>query len=95
MTDLILPVKRCYFEQMRDGTKAFEYRLRNAYWQKRLMVGALGRHYDRLIITLGYPKADDTERRLVMPYRGFEYQTITHEHFGPQPVEVFAIKVQP
>ncbi len=93
MTDLVLPVKRVYFEQMRDGTKPFEFRLRTPYWRKRLMVGALARTFDRVVITLGYPKADDHARRLVRPWRGFEVQTITHEHFGPAPVEVFAIRV--
>jgi uncharacterized heparinase superfamily protein len=89
MTDLILPVKRIYFEQMRDGTKPFEFRLRTPYWRKRLE----GRTYSRVIVTLGYPKADDHEHRLVRPWRGFELQTITHEHFGPETAEVFAIRV--
>jgi hypothetical protein len=89
MTDLILPVKRCYFEQMRDGTKPFEYRLRTAYWRKRLV----GRSYDRVIVTLGYPSKDDHERRLVLPWLGYEEQVITHPHFGAEPVEVFAIRV--
>jgi hypothetical protein len=89
MADLILPVKRIYFEQMREGTKSDEFRLVTPYWTKRLV----GRSYDRVIVTLGYPKADDAERRLVRPWRGFKRQTITHEHFGPQPVEVFAIHV--
>lgn len=89
MGDLILPVKRVYFEQMRDGTKPDEFRLVTPYWTKRLV----GRSYDRVIVTLGYPKADDAERRLVRPWRGFKRQTITHPHFGTQPVEVFAIHV--
>lgn len=29
---LILPLKRQWFEQIRDGKKPFEFRLRNAYW---------------------------------------------------------------
>jgi hypothetical protein len=89
MADLILPVKRIYFEQMRDGTKPEEFRLANPYWTKRLV----GRSYDRVIVTLGYPKADDDERRLVRPWRGFRRQTITHPHFGAMPVEVFAIHI--
>lgn len=89
MTDLILPVKRIYFEQAKAGIKFFEYRLRTPYWKKRLE----GRTYDRAIMTLGYPSRDDHERRLVRPYRGYELQTITHEHFGPGPVDVYAIRV--
>lgn len=89
MSDLVLPVKRCYFEQMRDGVKPFEFRLRTSYWQKRLV----GRSYDRVVVTLGYPSKDDCARRLVRPWLGYEEQTITHEHFGSEPVEVFAIKI--
>ena len=90
MADLILPVKREYFEQMRDGTKAEEYRLTTDFWRKRLE----GRDYDRVVITLGYPKRDDEARRLVFPWRGFAVKTITHPHFAAEPVEVFAIAVR-
>lgn len=89
MTDLVLPVKRIYFEQMRDGTKPDEFRLMTPYWINRLV----GRTYDHVIITLGYPKQDDAERRLVRPWRGYTVQTITHPHFGDNPVNVFAIHV--
>lgn len=86
---LILPVKREYFEQMRDGTKLAEYRLVTAYWRRRLV----GRAFSHVIITLGYPKRDDTARRLVFPWRGYKIETIQHPHFGPAPVSVFAITV--
>ena len=78
-----------YFDQMKAGGKPFEYRLQNAYWQHRLV----GRDYDTLIITKGYPARTDMSRRLVMPYSGYELQTITHPHFGANPVQVFAIRV--
>lgn len=91
MNPLILPVKREYFEQMRDGSKRHEYRLITDYWRRRL----LNRTYSHVIITLGYPKKDDESRRLVFPWRGYRIDTITHPHFGPAPVVVFAIKVGP
>ncbi len=56
---------------------------------KRIMF----REYDRLIITKGYPKRDDSSRRIDVPYDGYEIKTITHPHFGDKPVKVFAIKV--
>lgn len=90
MADLQLAVKGVYFNQMKSGEKTEEYRLVNPYWGCRLA----GRHYDRLIITLGYARRDDASRRLVMPYDGYEIKTITHPHFGPEPVKVFAIKVK-
>ncbi len=91
LNPLVLPVKREYFEQMRDGAKQAEYRLCTEYWRRRL----LGRSNDSVIITLGYPKRDDTARRLVFPWRGYTVETITHPHFGADQVTVFAIVVRP
>lgn len=93
MSDLILPLKREYFEAIRDGSKTEEYRLCNAYWHKRL-VQSFAR-FDRIVLTLGYPAKDNHERRLIRPWQGFVRKTITHPHFGPHPVEVYAIKVAP
>lgn len=89
MKALILPVKRIYFEQIASGEKSEEFRLANAYWAKRLE----GQRYSCVIVTLGYPKKTDTARRLEFPWQGFIRKTITHEHFGPDPVDVYAIRV--
>ncbi|MGR7214057.1 ASCH domain-containing protein [Klebsiella aerogenes] len=89
MANLQLAVNGEYFDQMRSGEKTEEYRLVNSYWCRRI----LARKYDRLIITRGYPKKDDASRRIDIPYCGYEIKTITHKHFGDQPVKVFAIKV--
>ena len=89
MVNLQLAVKGEYFDLMERGEKTEEFRLVNPYWGRRIF----GRDYDRLIITRGYPKKDDTSRRIDIPYDGFEIKTITHKHFGDQPVKVFAIKV--
>ena len=67
MADLVLPLKREYFEAIRDGTKTEEYRLCTPYWQKRL-ASPFGL-YDRIVLTLGYPKRDDESRRLIRPWR--------------------------
>lgn len=91
MADLVLPLKREYFEAIAAGTKPEEFRLRTPYWQKRLE----GRSYDRVVLTLGYPAINDSERRLVRPWRGFVMKRITHPHFGKDPVEVYAIDVAP
>ena len=89
MSTLQLAVKGEYFDAMQRGEKVEEYRLVNAHWGKRLY----GRDYDRLIITRGYPKKDDLSKRIDIPYDGYEIKIITHPHFGPEPVKVFAIKV--
>lgn len=89
MRTLTIPIKAVYFDQIQAGEKSEEYRLRTPYWCKRLN----GRVYDQIVLTKGYPHADDAERRMTMPYRGFEFKTITHPHFGVGLVEVFAIRV--
>lgn len=53
----------------------------------------MGRTYDQITVTKGYPARNDAERRLTFPWCGFTVKTITHEHFGPEPIEVFSIKV--
>lgn len=88
---LTLAVKGVYFGQMVAGVKPFEYRLRTPYWTKRLV----GRTYTHVCVTYGYPAADNAERRLVVPWQGYEEQVLQHEHFGPEPVEVFAIRIWP
>ncbi len=92
MKDLILPLKREYFEQIKAGEKWFEYRLRNDYWRKRLEEHGA---YDRIILTLGYPRRDNHDRRIIRPWRGYTNKTIIHPHFGPAPIEVYAIDVRP
>ena len=76
MTTLTLPLNRKWFDMIKSGVKKEEYREFNEYWNKRLLWTA--KHpierrekyngfltFDTLVFTLGYPKADDTERRLV------------------------------
>ncbi|HHN0562623.1 TPA: ASCH domain-containing protein [Pseudomonas aeruginosa] len=89
MRTLTLPLKGEYFDEIKAGTKPEEYRQVTSYWRKRLE----GRSYDSIELTRGYPKRDDTARRLVLPWKGYRVATITHPHFGADPVEVFAIDV--
>lgn len=97
MANLQLAVNGEYFDAMKRGEKTEEYRLVNDYWIKRLVnmkeSGQVGRKYDRLIITRGYPKKNETSKRIDIPYDGWTIKTIIHPHFGPEPVKVFAIKV--
>lgn len=82
-------MKAEYFEAIKEGAKLEEYRLMTPYWRKRLE----GRRYDRTVLTKGYPPRDDIHRRLSLPWRGLRVTTIKHPHFGPEPVEVYAIAV--
>lgn len=91
MGDLHIPVKGVYFDQINSGEKREEYRLVTSYWIKRL----LNRTYDRVVLTRSYPKGGGIEgvTRLTRQYRGEVIRTISHPHFGPDPVEVYAIDV--
>ena len=86
---LHLNLKAEYFAQIASGTKPFEYRLCTPYWTKRLV----GKHFDQVHVKKGYPPASDASRVLVRPWRGVEVQTISHPHFGPGTVQVYAIRV--
>lgn len=91
MKTLHIPVNGEYFDQIARGEKVEEYRLLSPHWSKRIE----GRSYDRIVLTRGYPKGGGVEgdTRLTMPWRGYTTRTITHPHFGTEPVEVFAINV--
>lgn len=86
---LHLPLKAEYFLAIQAGEKLEEYREVNPYWSKRL----IGRDYKSMVLTWGYPKGDDSARRIVLPYFGYVIKTLTHPHFGPKPLQVFAIDV--
>lgn len=88
MADLHMNLKGEYFDQIKAGTKLFEYRLA-VKWAKRLE----GKTFDRIFIKRGYPKTGDHERIIERPWRGFERWDIVHPHFGADPVDVFAIRV--
>lgn len=88
--DLSLHLFGKYFDQIDEGTKTEEYRLYKPYWIKRLE----NRSYDRIVMYRGYPKKNDAVWVMVRPYRGYTIQTIKNEHFGKDPVVVFAIDVR-
>lgn len=70
MKTLTLSLKRKWFDMIKAGVKKEEYRAITPYWIKRLLENpedkerAKFKSFDRLVFTLGYPKADDRERRL-------------------------------
>lgn len=89
MAKLVLPLKGEYFDAIRDGSKPEEFRLATPYWTRRLD----GRSFTSIELTRGYPKRGDGERRIERQWKGYRRTTITHPHFGADPVEVFAIDV--
>ena len=89
MKILRLSVKKEYFDQMKSGKKKFEYRLIKPYWIARL----LGREYDLIQISNGYPKKGDDSRTIERPYKGYKVIKIKHKEFGNVAINVFAIRV--
>ncbi len=86
---LYFALKAEYFDAIKAGTKQYEYRLNSPYWRKRLY----GKQFSKIVITKGYPKKDDKERRIERPWLGYTRTRIKHPHFGDKAVNVFAIKV--
>ena len=93
MADLVLPLKGEYFDAIKAGDKLEEYRLATAYWDKRLVVGGVAKTFDRIVLLRGYPKRGDEKRRLIRKWNGWRMRQLTHPHFGPDPVVVYAIDV--
>lgn len=71
---LTLPLKAEYFDAIKAGAKPEEFRLVTPFWRKRIE----GRIYTSVVLTKGYPKASDTERRLEVPWLGYRQTTLTH-----------------
>lgn len=86
---LRLNLKRKWWEQIRDGEKTCEYRLVNDHWSKRLGHA----DFDEVHLCLGYPPASDESRILKRKFIQVSIETILHEEFGDEPVEVFAIEL--
>jgi hypothetical protein len=93
MRTLTLHVKSEYFDQIRSGEKTEEFRVANHFWKMRLTEPMVD--YDKVVICKGYPSRHDLARRIERPWSGCVLKTIVHKHFGPDPVEVFAIRVNP
>jgi len=92
---LHLHVRSEYFAQIKAGTKREEYRLHNAYWVRRLveMPAGTAREFAGIVIYNAYrPGADN---RIEFPWRGWRITGLTHPHFGPDEVTVFAIQLTP
>ena len=85
MTDLHLHVKTIYFRQIESGEKVTEYRLASDHWINLL----IDRKYNNVVIHNAFKPGD--HNRLTFNYRGFVREIITHPHFGPDPVKVYAI----
>lgn len=81
---LHLHVTFFYFEQIVFGDKEEEYRIVEK-WRKAVE----GKEYDILRIWRGY-----TSEAIDFPYRAPTIRTMTHEHFGAEPVTVYVFELE-
>lgn len=84
---LTLRMKGKWWDQIASGEKTEELRRNTEHWHKRL----IGREYDEIHLWRGYPSRADTSKRLRFRWAGVTSRTITHEEFGTEPTDVFAI----
>jgi len=89
MKVLTLALKGKWFNQVKLGEKGCEFRLVNDYWTKRLK----GREYDKIVLTLGYPKKSDASRRLEFPWNGYTVAWVKSEEWNNEPQLCFCIKL--
>jgi len=81
--NLTLPLKKEYFDAIKQGVKTLEYRSKTEFWGKRIE----GKDFDKVVLTCGYPSKDDTSRRIERPWKG--YRIVSHPILG----ETYEIKV--
>lgn len=92
MNSLHLHVKTIYFDAIKRGDKTEENRLVNSYWRKRMTTGDyVPKQFDSVIIYNAYKPGP--ENKIERSWRGWKIKTITHPHFGPEEVVVFAIAI--
>ena len=88
MKILHLNLKTEYFNEIKEGTKPFEFRECSDFWNKRL----INVDYDEVHFKLGYPKSDDYSKIIKKKYLGYNVRIINHPHFyDSKPTKVFAI----
>lgn len=98
---LNLPLKKKWFDMIKSGEKKEEYREWTDFWKKRLVAKIDDEeemvyfwNYDVLRFTLGYPKADDTEKIMYFECDGITFSESEHPEWGGDPdYPTFIIKI--
>lgn len=84
---LVVPPEE--FDQLKAGYKKEVYRATNNHWHNRIH----GRHYDMLAISSGNRNGRGDDRRIFIPYEGFEIKEVSDPRLDNEPVRMFAIRV--
>jgi hypothetical protein len=86
---ITLHVRKEYFNQILSGEKTFEFRKVSDYWTNRLSTGLL----KHIVIMCGYPRNEELDKMIFLPWRGYKLTQITHKEFGNDPIIVYAIRL--
>ena len=90
---LVIHVKKKYFDQIKSGRKKRNTEKVSPYWIPRIMWKCNSLY--NIVIVCGYASwKKEPDMALIFPWKGYEIKTITHEEFGKEPVEVFALKLE-
>lgn len=92
MTNLILHVRKIYFDQIKSGEKTEEYRIPSPYWCNRFSEDKPP--FEKVLIACGYPSKTDTDKWISFPFSGIQEKLVTSPEFGKKPVWVFAIALK-
>lgn len=94
---LTLTLKRKWFDMIKQGIKKEEYREIKPYWIKRFIEDVFDakrahfRRFDSLVFTLGYPVADDSEKRIEFKNPRIDIRTGKPEWGAAKGVQYFVI----
>ena len=88
MANLVLHLKKEYFDQIKSGEKKEEYREVTPYWEKRLS----GRNYEKIIFLCGYPSLDDKDKTIISKWNGCKKDKVNVPLFGGDK-NVFVISI--
>ena len=93
MRILHLHLKFEYFDAIRSETKTEEYREFDTWKDKLIDEKGNPIIFDQIKLYRGYPKSDDEGSHMLREFYGWKVIDLTHPHFGPDEVKVFAIDV--
>ena len=98
--DLQMSLKKQWFEMTKAGIKTEDYREINDYWKTRLTDQKAiwqrpksmwkFKQFKTNVMTLGYPKATDSERILKLEHKGIEIRTGNPE-WGAEPGKLYFV----
>jgi hypothetical protein len=99
-TRLILQLKKKWFDMIKSGVKKEEYRELKPFWIRRLILplSAYGRisnesmfkKFDEVVFTLGYPRENDKERRIVFKNPKIKIG-LGKENWGAEPHKMYFV----